>query len=113
VLFLGVVRRSAADGDVTGIEYSAYADMAEAEFARIVEEAARRWPGVAVAVRHRVGWVPVGEPSIAIATAAPHRAEAYEASRYVIDETKRRVPVWKKEHLAGGRTPRWVEPAHA
>ena len=108
VLFLGTVRRSPADGDVTGIEYSAYEAMAEGEFDRIVEEVKARWPEAMVALRHRLGFVATGEPSIAIAVAAPHRAEAYDASRYVIEETKRRVPIWKKEHLAGGAPPRWV-----
>ena len=112
VLFVGTVRRSAGDGEVAGIEYSAYEAMAESEFDRILEETRVRWPGSRVALRHRVGYVKVGEPSIAIAVAAPHRAEAYDASRYIIDETKRRVPVWKKEFLAGGAPPRWVE-AHA
>lgn len=112
VLFVGTVRRSAEDGQVNGIEYSAYEAMAEAEFDRILEEAKERWPEAKVAVRHRLGYVVTGEPSVAIAVAAPHRAEAYDVSRYVIEETKRRVPVWKKEHLAGGAPPRWVE-AHA
>jgi molybdopterin synthase catalytic subunit len=113
VLFLGTVRSSPEDGDVVGIEYSAYDAMAEAEFGRILAEALRRWPEARVALRHRLGRVPVGEASIAIAVAAPHRAQAYEASRYVIEETKRRVPVWKKEHLAAGA--RWVggEAMHA
>jgi molybdopterin synthase catalytic subunit len=111
VLFLGTVRRSPEDGDVKGIEYSAYDAMAEAEFGRIVEETRARWADTRVVLQHRVGYVPTGEASIAIAVAAPHRAEAYEASRYVIEETKKRVPVWKKEHLAAGS--RWVENAHA
>ena len=65
-----------------------------------------------IALRHRLGYVPAGEASIAIAVAAPHRAEAYDASRYVIEETKKRVPVWKKEKFASGES-RWVEPARA
>lgn len=113
MLFLGTVRASDEDGDVTGIEYSAYEPMAEQEFGRIVGEAATRWPAAQVALRHRIGWVPVGEPSIAIVAASPHRADAFEASHYVIEETKTRVPIWKKEHLAGGAEPRWVEAAHA
>jgi molybdopterin synthase catalytic subunit len=112
VLFLGTVRSSAEDGDVEAIEYSAYPEMAEMEFDRIVVEARDRWPGARVAVRHRVGWVPLGEASIVIAAAAPHRAEAYEASRYLIEETKKRVPLWKKERLRSGSS-RWVEPRAA
>lgn len=112
VLFLGTVRHSPEDGDVAGIEYSAYPEMAEREFDRIVAEARERWPTARIALRHRLGYVPAGEASIAIAVASPHRAEAYEVSRYVIEETKKRVPVWKKEQLASGQS-RWVEPAHA
>jgi len=65
-----------------------------------------------IALRHRTGWVPVGEASIAIAVACPHRTAAYDASRYVIEETKTRVPLWKQEHLASGET-RWAGSAHA
>ncbi len=110
-LFLGTVRNSPEDGDIQGIEYSAYPEMAEGEFGRIVAEARERWPEARIALRHRTGYIPAGEASIAIAVACPHRAEAYEASRYLIEETKKRVPVWKKEQLASGET-RWVEPAH-
>lgn len=109
--FIGTVRRSAEDGDVVGIEYSAYEAMAEAEFARILAEAAQRWAAARVAVRHRLGRVATGEASVVVVAAAPHRAEAFAACQFVIDETKRRVPIWKKEHLASGRA-RWVE-AHA
>ncbi len=108
VIFLGTVRRSAEDGDVAALEYSAYDEMAEAELGRIVAEATARWPGARVALRHRVGLVAVGEPSVAIVTAAPHRAEAYAASRFLIEETKRRAPIWKKERFVSGRS-RWVE----
>ena len=107
ILFLGTVRRSPEDGDVVGIEYSAYPDMAEAEFGRITSEAVVRWPKARIALRHRTGYIPTGEASIAIAVAAPHRAEAYECSRFVIEETKVRVPIWKKERLSAGDA-RWV-----
>ena len=106
--FVGTVRRSADDGDVVGIEYSAYEPMAEAEFERILAEAAERWPAVRVAVRHRLGYVRTAEASVVVVAAAPHRAEAFAACRFVIDETKQRVPVWKKEHLESGAA-RWVE----
>jgi molybdopterin synthase catalytic subunit len=80
--------------------------MAESEFARIVAEAAEHWPDVSVAVEHRLGRVPIGQASIAIAAAAPHRAEAFEACRFLIDETKIRVPIWKREFLESGDA-RW------
>jgi len=107
ILFLGTVRSGPGDGDIEGIEYSAYPEMADAEFQRIIDEARGRWPEARVALRHRTGYIRVGEASVAIAVAAPHRAEAYDCSRYVIDETKKRVPIWKKERLASGEA-RWV-----
>jgi molybdopterin synthase catalytic subunit len=110
VVFLGTVRNSPADGDVQGIEYSAYREMAEAELGRIVAETAARWPDARIALRHRLGWIAAGEASIAVAVACPHRDAAYAASRYVIEEVKRRVPIWKREQLATGDR-RWVEPA--
>lgn len=110
-VFLGTVRSSAQDGTIEGIEYSAYREMAEAEFDRILAETKERWPMARIAIRHRLGYVPAGEASIAIAVASPHRAEAFDACRHVIEETKQRVPVWKKERFASGAT-RWVEGAH-
>lgn len=106
-LFLGTVRSSPEDGDIEGIDYSVYPAMADTEFGAILNEAAGRWPQARVAVLHRVGYIPTGEASIAVAVAAPHRAEAYECSRYVIEETKKRVPIWKKERFASGAA-RWV-----
>ena len=82
--------------------------MADAELGRIVDEARAQWPEVRIALLHRTGLVPLGAASVAIATAAPHRAEAYAASRFLIEETKRRAPIWKKERLATGAA-RWVE----
>jgi molybdopterin synthase catalytic subunit len=80
--------------------------MAVAEFDRILEEARSRWPDGRLAACHRLGTVPAGEASIAIAAAMPHRAEAFAACRYVIEEAKRRLPVWKQEILDDG-TRRW------
>ena len=109
-VFLGTVRNGPEDagGGVAAIEYTAYAAMADAELDRMLAEARERWPDARVAVRHRVGTIPVGEASIAIAAAAPHRAQAFEACRYVIEEVKRRLPVWKKELRADG-TAAWVD----
>jgi molybdopterin synthase catalytic subunit len=108
VLFLGSVRRTDEDGPVGAIEYSAYDEMVGVELERILNEAARRWPGLGCVVQHRTGRVPVGEASIAIAAAAAHRGEAFEACRFVVDEAKRRLPVWKHEQLDDG-TARWRE----
>lgn len=112
VVFVGTVRNSPDDGDVTAIDYSAYPEMADAEFDRIVAEAHARWPAARIVLRHRTGRIPTGEASIAVVVACPHRAEAYDASRYVIEETKTRVPIWKNEQLGSGAR-RWVEAAGA
>ena len=106
-VFLGTVRR---DDDVTGIEYSAYDEMANAEIVRMLAEATARWPEARLTLRHRLGLIPVGEASIAIAAAAPHRDDAFAACRYVIEEVKKRLPIWKKElHVDGTAT--WVDPS--
>ena len=106
VLFSGTVRAGPDDGPVVAIEYSAYDEMAESEFERIVAEVHDRWPGVALAMRHRLGTVPIGEASIVIAVAAPHRAEAFDVCRYLIDEAKARIPIWKREFFEDGQA-RW------
>jgi molybdopterin synthase catalytic subunit len=106
-VFVGTVRN---DGDVTGIEYSAYEQMAFAEIERILGEAQAQWPESRLMLQHRLGLIPVGEASIAIAAAAPHRDEAFAACRFVIEEVKTRLPIWKKEHRADGTTS-WVGPS--
>ncbi len=106
VLFVGSVRRGPDDGPVRAIEYSAYEEMVAPEVERILGEAAARWPDARFAAQHRVGRVPLGEPSIAVAAGAPHRAEAFAACRFVIEEAKKRLPVWKKEQFDDGST-RW------
>ena len=103
VLFLGSVRRGPEDGPVASIEYSAYEAMVEAEWAKILAEAAVKWPSARFAVQHRIGLVPVGEASIAVAVAVPHRAEAFAACQWIVDESKARLPVWKKERFDDGR----------
>lgn len=107
VLFVGVVREHNAGRAVTGMEYSAYREMAERELAAIVAEAAARDDGVEIAVEHRLGTLAIGEASVVIAVAHPHRGAAYDASRYVIEQLKHRVPIWKREHYADG-TREWV-----
>src|SRR6266481_9059669 len=109
-LFLGTVRNGPDEQGVTAIEYSAYEEMVEAEFGRLLADARGRWPEARIAVRHRLGTIPVGEASIAIAAAAPHRDQAIEACRYVIEGVKQRVPVWKKELRVDGSEV-WVDPS--
>lgn len=108
LLFLGTVRDHADGRSVSGMEYEAYVEMAEATLAAIAEEAAARLDGGAVAVIHRIGELGLGEASVAIAIGSPHRAPAYDANRYVIEEIKKRLPVWKHEHYADGDEA-WVE----
>ena len=105
-LFVGSVRRGDEDGPVARIDYHAYDDMLEAEVGRILDEARAQWPGTGIAAQHRLGTVPAGEASIAVAAAAPHRAEAFTACRYVIEQAKQRLPVWKREILDDG-TAQW------
>ncbi|HEU4628342.1 MAG TPA: molybdenum cofactor biosynthesis protein MoaE [Gemmatimonadaceae bacterium] len=108
-LFLGTVRDRNLGRPVTGIEYSAYEPMAEREMARIVEEARDAFGVTAVALEHRLGTLAVGEVSVGVAVGHAHRAPALDAVRFVIEELKRRVPIWKREHYVDG-TREWVDP---
>jgi molybdopterin synthase catalytic subunit len=104
--FVGTVRSPHAGRTVRAVTYDCFAPLAARELARIKDEAERRWP-VRVAAHHRVGRLPVGAASVAVAAGSGHRAEAFAACRFVIDEIKRRLPVWKKEHYASGDG-RWL-----
>ena len=104
--FLGVVRSEHQGRAVLRLDYSAYHDMAEAECARVVAEAEARWP-VRVALQHRIGTLEVGEVAVIVVAAGAHRDEAFAACRHVIEELKRRVPIWKREHFADGQVD-WV-----
>ncbi|MEK6373798.1 MAG: molybdenum cofactor biosynthesis protein MoaE [Acidobacteriota bacterium] len=106
VLFEGVVRNHNEGKQVESIDYEAYLPMAEKEMARVVDEVRGAFPDVAVAVVHRLGHLVVGDASIAIVCASPHRAEAFDACRTVIDRIKQTVPIWKKERGPGGEE--WV-----
>ena len=107
LLFEGVTRDHFEGRPVLRLEYEAYAPMAEAVMAAIGAEVEAALPGVVVAMAHRVGLVPVSEPSVLIAVSAPHRGAAYEASRRCIEALKARVPVWKREVYADGSA--WKE----
>jgi molybdopterin synthase catalytic subunit len=109
LLFLGAVRQVNDGRDVTGIDYAAYEAMAQRELESIVVEAAERYGTADVAVQHRLGELAIEEVSVAIAVGHAHRDEAYAVSRFVIEELKRRVPIWKREHYADG-TREWVDP---
>ena len=107
VLFLGVVRDHAEGRAVTGMRYDAYEEMAAEVLRAIAAEASARHGAERLSVVHRVGALDVGEVSVAIAVSTPHRAQAYDASRHVIEEIKKRLPVWKKERFADGEEA-WV-----
>lgn len=106
-VFIGAVRDVADGRAVVGLDYSAYREMAERELAAIVAEALKLDDGLDVAAIHRVGSLEIGDVAVAIAAAHAHRAAAFEACRYVIEEIKRRVPIWKAERYADG-TDAWV-----
>lgn len=107
LIFQGRVRETNDGRVVTGLGYQAYGEMAEKELRTICEEAAGRFEVGAISAAHRVGELDPGEVSVVIGVAAPHRASCYEASRYVIEEIKARLPVWKRERYADGEAV-WV-----
>ena len=108
LLFIGVVRNHAEGRKVTGMRYDVYAEMATEVLREIALEASILLGTDRIAVAHRFGELKIGEISVGIAVSSPHRAEAYEASRFVIEEIKKRLPVWKKEHYVDGVS-EWVE----
>jgi molybdopterin synthase catalytic subunit len=108
-LFVGVVRDQNEGRPTVAIQYEAYGPMAESEMGRIADALLREFPDVRVRMRHRVGRLSVGEPSVAIAAVSPHRAEAFAACRAAIDRVKATVPIWKKEFHPDG-TSDWVDP---
>ena len=107
LLFVGTVRDVNNGRAITGMDYSAYASMAERELADIASEAAAKFETDDIVVEHRIGTLGLGDASVAIAVAHPHRGPAYDASRYVIEQLKQRVPIWKLEHYTDG-TREWV-----
>lgn len=109
ILFLGTVRDVNDGRAVSGIEYVSYESMAGRELAAIAGEASTRYGTDDIVIEHRIGRLALGEVSVAIAVAHPHRAEAYDASRFVIEELKGRVPIWKREEYVDG-TREWVDP---
>ena len=112
VLFVGMVREVNEGREVTGIDYSAYIAMAQHELDAIIAETASRYATPHIVVEHRLGTLTVGDASVAIAVAHPRRGAAFDAARFVIEELKRRVPIWKREHYVDG-TREWVDPTAA
>ena len=106
--FVGHVRDHHLGRVVTRLDYSAYGPMAEREMAQVVADACSRWD-VAVEVRHRIGMLEIGDVAIAVAVGSGHRDAGFAACRFVVDEVKRRVPIWKREWFTDG-TSEWVDP---
>jgi molybdopterin synthase catalytic subunit len=106
-LFLGTVRNASAGKTVLFLEYEAYEGMAEREMARIESQALETFALSRVAIVHRFGRLEIGDVSVAVVVAAPHRAPAMDACRFIIDTLKASVPIWKREHGEGGVV--WIE----
>ena len=108
VLFLGTVREQNHDRPVSGMRYDAFVEMARPVLAEIAAEAAARAGTHRIAVLHRVGELGIGDVSVAIAVSSPHREPAFDAARYIIEQIKQRLPVWKQEHYVAGDA-RWLD----
>jgi len=109
LLFLGTTREMTGDRRTRSLAYEAYEDMARQKMAELADEAARRWPLTGCAMVHRLGHLELREASVAIAVSSPHRQDAFEAGKWLIDTLKEVVPIWKQEHWADG-TSEWVHP---
>ena len=109
VLFLGSVREMTGDRRTLRLGYEAYPEMAEATMMDLETQARTRWPLHEVQIAHRLGVLELGDISVAVAVSSPHRADAFDACRWLIDRLKEVVPIWKQEHWADGTT-EWVHP---
>lgn len=109
--FVGLVRDHNLGRRVLHLEYEAYEPLAVRGLELIVREASEQWPSVRMGIHHRTGRIEIGEASVAIAAASPHRADAFAASRYAIERIKQIVPIWKHEYFEGGDV--WIEGATA
>lgn len=109
VMFLGTTREVTDGRRTASLDYECYADMARDKLAELEAEARRRWPLAGCAIVHRVGHVPIGEASVAVAVSTPHRDAAFAAAQWLIDTLKEVVPIWKKENWADGGS-EWVHP---
>lgn len=108
-VFIGTVRDLSEGRSVERLEYEAYRAMAETELTDVVHEAAEKFEISSLVAEHRIGELDIGDVSVAIASAHAHRAAAIECTRFVIEEIKKRVPIWKREHFVDG-TREWVDP---
>ena len=106
VTFLGTTRNTTADRKVLYLEYEAYRPMADNQLELIIREINLKWPGMKIAISHRLGQLDIGDISLIVAIGSPHRANAFSACSYAIDRIKQIVPIWKKEFFEGGEV--WV-----
>jgi len=111
ITFLGVVRNHNQGRAVQYLDYEAYEPLAVRAFERISAEVAERWPGVRLALHHRIGRIEIGHASVAIVAASAHRGHAFAACRYTIERVKQIAPIWKREVFDGGEV--WIEGATA
>lgn len=109
VLFVGTTRQMTDGRETASLDYECHESMANKELERLRNEARRRWPLEEVGLVHRLGHLEIGEASIAVAVASPHRADAFAAASWLMDEIKQRVPIWKRENWADGSSA-WVHP---
>jgi len=109
VLFLGTTREVTGDRVTASLDYESYDAMARKKLEELEQTARERWPLLECAMVHRLGHVPIAEASIAIAVSTPHRGDAFEAGKWLIDTVKETVPIWKKENWADGSS-EWVHP---
>lgn len=109
VLFLGTVRELTGGRRTVALDYEGYPQMAEVKLAELEASARSRWPIDRVGIVHRLGHLELGEISVAVAVSCPHRQQAFEAGKFLIDELKVSVPIWKKENWDDGST-EWVHP---
>jgi molybdopterin synthase catalytic subunit len=110
--FLGTVRDLTDDRKTVALRYEAYPEMATKKMLELEEEARRRWPVIELAMVHRVGELELGEISVVVAVSCPHRGDAFEACRWLIDTLKEIVPIWKQETWEDGRQ-EWIHPGTA
>ena len=101
--FWGVVRRLEDGREIDGIQYEAHREMAEHQLRQIAGQAAEKFPLQLVIIHHRIGFIAVGEPSLFMRVAGLHRNEAFRASQWIVDELKKKVPIWKKPRFKSGK----------
>jgi molybdopterin synthase catalytic subunit len=109
VLFLGVTRAVTGERETASLDYECYPEMARGKLAELEAAARRRWPIIECAIIHRLGHLEIEEPSVAVAVSSPHRGDAFDCGRWLIDTLKLEVPIWKQENWSDG-THEWVHP---